>query len=31
MNKEALAAWNASLEINPKQPDIKQKLESIKK
>ncbi|NOR15561.1 MAG: GWxTD domain-containing protein [Candidatus Aminicenantes bacterium] len=31
MNEEALAAWNASLEIKPKQPDIKQKLESIKK
>jgi len=29
--EEALAAWNASLEINPDQPDIRKKMESIKK
>ena len=30
-SKEALAAWQKSLEINPKQPEIKKKLEELKK
>jgi len=29
--KEALRAWEKSLEINPKQPKIKKKIEEIKK
>jgi len=29
--EEALAAWEASLEVNPEQPDIRRKIESIKK
>ena len=28
--EEAIAAWNKSLEINPQQPEIKKKLESLK-
>jgi hypothetical protein len=29
--EEALIAWEASLEVKPKQPDIRQMVESIKK